>query len=227
MPNQYVGRSSNSLDGGESQPSDMSDPAESRHRRRDSLQEDYPTISARSTSNSRDEEDSPRDYNHPQAPRRYDSQPQDQSNENMHHMRVASPTPSGNSSVTNTLTNAQPPLGHSRSAPTLHQQAFSMFSDNLEFVSILVVGSSITTNDKGKEQLIFTVSIGQETQNPNSDSMMPHKEQDELWRVEKQYTEFVSLDSKVTLTDFQLYWMFNVTVQIKYPTFSFLFVDIL
>ncbi|KAG0100171.1 hypothetical protein BGZ93_003637 [Podila epicladia] len=199
VPNQYVGRSSNSLDGGENQPSDMSDPAESRHKRRDSLQEDYPTISARSTSHSRDEEDSSRDY-HPQPPRRYDSQPQDQTNENMHHMRVASPTPSGNSSVTNTLTNAQPPLGHSRSAPTLHQQAFSMFSDNLEFVSILVVGSSITTNDKGKEQLIFTVSIGQETQNPNSDSMMPHKEQDELWRVEKQYTEFVSLDSKLRVT---------------------------
>ncbi|KAI9242310.1 MAG: hypothetical protein BYD32DRAFT_403857 [Podila humilis] len=199
VPSQYVGRSSNSLDGGESQPSDVSDPAESRHRRRDSLQEDYPAISARSTSHSRDEEDSPKDY-HPQPPRRYDSQSQDQSNETMHHMRVASPTPSGNSSVTNTLTNAQPPLGHSRSAPTLHQQAFSMFSDNLEFVSILVVGSSITTNDKGKEQLTFVVSIGQETQNPNNDSMMLHKEQDELWRVEKQYMEFVNLDSKLRVT---------------------------
>ena len=77
-----------------------------------------------------------------------------------------------------------------------------MFSDNLEFVSILVVGSSITTNDKGKEQLTFVVSIGQENQNPNSDSMMPHKEQDELWRVEKQYMEFVNLDSKVSMVLF-------------------------
>ncbi|KAG0339353.1 hypothetical protein BG004_006858 [Podila humilis] len=190
------GRSSNSMDGGESQPLEHSDTVESSHRRRASLQEDYPAISARSTSHSREEDDS---YNTPQLPRRYDSQTLEQSSD-IHYMRVASPTPSGNSSVTNTLSSGQPPLSHSRSMPTFHQQAFSMFSDNLEFVSILVVGSNITTNDKGKEQLTFVVSIGQETQSPNSDAMVPHKEQEELWRVEKQYHEFVNLDSKLRVT---------------------------
>lgn len=71
-----------------------------------------------------------------------------------------------------------------------------MFADNLEFVSVLVVGSNINTNDRGKEQLTFLISIGQEVQGEFED-MYPHDEAQELWRVEKQYSDFVNLDSKV------------------------------
>jgi hypothetical protein len=72
-----------------------------------------------------------------------------------------------------------------------------MFADNLEFVSILVVGSNISTNDRGREQLTFLISIGQQVQGEDDETMYSHKEEDELWRVEKQYVDFVNLDSKV------------------------------
>lgn len=72
-----------------------------------------------------------------------------------------------------------------------------MFADNLEYVSVLVVGSNISTTDRGREQLTFLISIGQEVQGENDETMCPHKEEDELWRVEKQYVDFVNLDSKV------------------------------
>jgi hypothetical protein len=86
-----------------------------------------------------------------------------------------------------------------------------MFADNLEFVSILVVGSNISTTDRGKEQLTFLISIGQEVQGESEEMMFPHREEDELWRVEKQYADFVSLDSKVRscrciLTSWMLSW---------------------
>ncbi|KAF9187433.1 hypothetical protein BGZ51_001280 [Haplosporangium sp. Z 767] len=168
-------------------------------RRQSSLpvMEGYPKIAARSTSHYRgDDNDLSKEHTMPLPPKRYDSQP------NMDHStstaRSNSPTPSGSSSVTNTLTNSLSSAGHSRSGPTVHQQAFHMFNENLEFVSVLVVGSTIKTNDRGKELLTFTVSIGQEVQGP--DGMYPHNEDDELWRTEKQYAEFVNLDSKLRVT---------------------------
>ncbi|KAF9170197.1 hypothetical protein BGX20_009312 [Mortierella sp. AD010] len=169
---------------------------ENRLRKRDSnlqLFDDYPKITARTTSHQRDEDDSASGHGISFPPKRYDSHHQsDPSQTGI--ARVASPTPSGNSSVT-----ALTPSSSSRSAPTFHQQAFSMFADNLEFVSILVVGSNISTNDKGREQLTFLISIGQEVQGENED-MLSHKEEDELWRVEKQYIDFVNLDSKLRIT---------------------------
>ncbi|KAG0257538.1 hypothetical protein BG011_003897 [Mortierella polycephala] len=179
--------------------SQLSLPLETRNKKREStLQfDDYPKIAARSTSHQRDDDDSFSGHGvgAPVPPRRFDSQlPMDPSQN-----RVASPTPSGNSSLTNSLASMQPPLSHSRSTPTVHQQAFSMFAD-LEFVSILVVGSSISTNDRGKEQLTFFISIGQEVQGDLEDVRHPHKEDDELWRVEKQYIDFVNLDSKLRVT---------------------------
>ncbi|KAG9325610.1 hypothetical protein KVV02_000635 [Mortierella alpina] len=174
-------------------------PMESRERRRQSslpVMEGYPKIAARSTSHQREEEDAQREYAVPQPPKRYDSQPNlDQSNGTM---RSSSPTPSGNSSVTNTLVNSLSSTGQAKSGPTVHQQAFHMFGENLECVSVLVVGSTIKTNDRGKELLLFLISIGQELQ--MQDGVYSHKEDDELWRVEKQYSDFVNLDSKLRVT---------------------------
>ncbi|KAF9988735.1 hypothetical protein BGZ75_008671 [Mortierella antarctica] len=174
-------------------------PMESRERRRQSslpVMEGYPKIAARSTSHQREDEDAQREYAVPQPPKRYDSQPNlDQSNGTM---RSSSPTPSGNSSVTNTLVNSLSSTGQAKSGPTVHQQAFHMFGENLECVSVLVVGSTIKTNDRGKELLLFLISIGQELQ--MQDGVYSHKEDDELWRVEKQYSDFVNLDSKLRVT---------------------------
>ncbi|KAK3813432.1 MAG: RhoGAP-domain-containing protein [Benniella sp.] len=73
-----------------------------------------------------------------------------------------------------------------------------MFGDNLDSVSILVVGSGIKVNDKGREILMFFVSVGREVVDNAGPS--PHREEDELWRVEKQYIDFVNLDSKLRIT---------------------------
>jgi len=188
----------------ENNSSQLSLPSDTRSRKRDSslhLNDEYPKVLSRSTSQQRDDEDaSPTDYGMPVLPRRYDSQnllDQSHDPDNGRPMRVASPAPSANSSLVNTLTNVQPSLSQSRSTPTYHQQAFSMFADNLEFVSVLVVGSNINTNDRGREQLTFFISIGQEVQDSREEIMCPHKESDELWRVEKQYVDFVNLDAKV------------------------------
>ncbi|KAG0204588.1 hypothetical protein BGX28_003527 [Mortierella sp. GBA30] len=177
--------------------SQLSLPSDGRNKKRESslqLFDDYPRIAARSTSHQRDDDDSGSGHGlmAPVPPKRYDSQQQSDPT------RVASPTPSGNSSLTNTLSSP-----HSQShcrAPTVYQQKFSAFTENLEFVSILVVGSNIGTNDKGKEQLTFLISIGQEERGELDDSMYSHKEDDELWRVEKQYADFVGLDSKLRVT---------------------------
>ncbi|KAF8948316.1 hypothetical protein BGZ47_005618 [Haplosporangium gracile] len=191
--------------------SQLSLPSDNRSKKRESslqLFDDYPKIGARSASQQHREDDDSTSSSHgtiPIPPRRYDSQQQQQQSDQLQALdngrlaRAASPTPSGNSSVTNTLSSAQPSLSSSRSGPTFHQQAFSMFADNLEFVSVLVVGSNINSNDRGKEQLTFLISIGQEVQG-EFDDMYPHDEAQELWRVEKQYSDFVNLDSKLRVT---------------------------
>ncbi|KAF9901176.1 hypothetical protein EC991_006432 [Linnemannia zychae] len=190
--------------------SQLSLPSDNRIKRRESamqLSDEYPKIGARSASQQHRDDDDSASSGHgvmPIPPRRYDSQQQQQSEQlqagdSGRPPRSASPTPSANSSMANTLASGQPSLTSSRSGPTFHQQAFSMFADNLEFVSVLVVGSNINTNDRGKEQLTFLISIGQEVQG-EFDDMFPHDEAQELWRVEKQYSDFVNLDSKLRVT---------------------------
>ncbi|KAF9431339.1 hypothetical protein BGZ76_000437, partial [Entomortierella beljakovae] len=165
-------------------------PSDNRIKKRDSnlqLFEDYPKIAARTTSHQRDDDDNTSGHGMPLLPKRYESHTQPDA---INISRVASPTPSGNSSVT-----AMTPTGYSsmRSLPSLQQQAFTMFSESLEFVSALVVGSNISTNDRGKELLTFTISIGQETAGEQDDVTMPHREEEELWRVEKQYVDFLRI----------------------------------
>lgn len=176
-------------------------PPEIRDRKRQSslpIIEGYPKIGARSTSHQRagDGDGYSDDYPLPQPPRRYDSQPtMDQPGPGI--TRCASPTLSANSSVT--LVPGGPQPGYTRTSPTVHQQAFHMFGDSLEAVSIMVLGSNIKVNDKGRELLMFIVSVGREVQD-NTGGPAPHRESDELWRVEKQYIDFVNLDSKLRIT---------------------------
>ncbi|KAG0052722.1 hypothetical protein BGZ83_002191 [Gryganskiella cystojenkinii] len=158
---------------------------EGRERRRQSslpTLESYPKIATRSTSQRCEEEESSREFA-PLPPKRYDSQPV---LEQQSSTRSASPTPSGNSSVSNSL-NAQVVTNLSRPGLSSIQQTFSVFGDNLDTLCVTVAGSNIKTNDKGKELLTFLVSIRQENGN-------------EMWRVEKQYVDFVNLDSKLRIT---------------------------
>ncbi|KAG0098483.1 hypothetical protein BGZ93_011386, partial [Podila epicladia] len=179
----------------------LSLPSEGRDRRREStmqMYENYPKIAARSTSHHR--EDDSRDFV-PQPPKRYDSQPsveQVNSSETTRPARSASPTPSGNSSLTNGMGSTQSSSSHSRSGPTSYQQKLSIFGDQLELMSVLIVGSNIRTNDKAKEILTFVISVGHQVR--ESENSYPHRESDEQWRVEKQYSDFVNLDSKLRIT---------------------------
>ncbi|KAF9200907.1 hypothetical protein BGZ49_008861 [Haplosporangium sp. Z 27] len=169
---------------------------DNRSRRRNSslpIMDGYPKISARSTSHHRDE-DLKEPYAVPSPPKRYDSQAVSDSTSTL---RSGSPTPSGNSSVNNAQSSGQQPAGASRST-TIHQQAFHMFGDNLELLSLLVVGSNIKSSDRSKEILTFTISIGQEVQ--SKDGVCPHREDDEYWRIEKQYTDFVNFDAMLRVT---------------------------
>lgn len=198
-PEDGVEKSSLTTDAMEQSNGQLSLPSDSRLKKRESslpIPDDYPKIATRTTSQQRDDDDSSSGHSMPIPPKRYDSQALFDLSGDNGRGRVASPTPSGNSSVSSILAGVPPPSG-SRSVPTPQQQAFTMFTDNLEYVSILVVGSNLSATDRGREQLTFLISIGQEVQSENDETMYPHKEEDELWRVEKQYVDFVNLDAKV------------------------------
>ncbi|KAK4517643.1 uncharacterized protein ATC70_000983 [Mucor velutinosus] len=64
------------------------------------------------------------------------------------------------------------------------------FMGNMANVCIKVVGSNIKPNDKGKEVVSFILSVGSYKDDVSN-------EFDEKWRVEKLYSDFLTLDSKL------------------------------
>lgn len=74
--------------------------------------------------------------------------------------------------------------------PHIQQQAF-MGNGNMANVCIKVVGSNIKPNDKGKEVISFILSVGSLNEEDRDAKF------EERWRVEKLYSDFLSLDSKV------------------------------
>ncbi|KAI8336125.1 hypothetical protein BC941DRAFT_428373 [Chlamydoabsidia padenii] len=66
----------------------------------------------------------------------------------------------------------------------------STFASGINNIAIKVLGSNILQNDKHREVISFIISIGRK---PDEDSM----EFEELWRVEKLYSHFLELDSKI------------------------------
>ncbi|CEP10154.1 hypothetical protein [Parasitella parasitica] len=62
---------------------------------------------------------------------------------------------------------------------------------NMANLSVKVVGSNIKPNDKGKEVISFILSIGTCKDDNSSDPF------EEKWRVEKLYSDFLTLDSKL------------------------------
>ncbi|KAG1443065.1 hypothetical protein G6F56_010810 [Rhizopus delemar] len=73
------------------------------------------------------------------------------------------------------------------SSPNLTYHEKSQDRLNMTNIQLKLVGSTIKSNDKGKEVIAFIISIGS-----------PHQDEfEEKWRVEKLYSDFLTLDSKL------------------------------
>jgi hypothetical protein len=83
-------------------------------------------------------------------------------------------------------------ISHVSSPPPYSNNIFS--NDMIAGICIKVTGSNITTNDKGKEVVSFIISVGKRSDLP---AEAPEDEMEELWRVEKLYSDFLALDTKV------------------------------
>lgn len=84
---------------------------------------------------------------------------------------------------------ASPSLNHS--STSLHRQQRQddhPYFNSMANVNIKVVGSNIRPNEKGKEVVSFSISVG---------SLREDEHFDERWRVEKLYSDFLTLDAKV------------------------------
>ncbi|CAI2179988.1 13156_t:CDS:2, partial [Funneliformis geosporum] len=68
-------------------------------------------------------------------------------------------------------------------------------SDGISGIAVKIIGSNKKNNDKGKEVLAFVISVGHARV---QDGTIVGLEK-ELWRVEKLYSDFLSLDSKLKL----------------------------
>ncbi|RUS15280.1 hypothetical protein BC938DRAFT_477007, partial [Jimgerdemannia flammicorona] len=67
----------------------------------------------------------------------------------------------------------------------------SFAPDAMSGITVKLVGSNITTNERGKEVISFIISVGKSTE--AGDDI---EEGIELWRVEKLYSDFLGLDAK-------------------------------
>ncbi|CAG8620903.1 22827_t:CDS:2 [Cetraspora pellucida] len=81
----------------------------------------------------------------------------------------------------------------SQLSPRSETSTPSITSDAISGIAVKVVGSNKKTNDKGKEVLTFIISVGQARV---IDGRIVGMEK-ELWRVEKFYSDFLSLDGKL------------------------------
>ncbi|KAI9007469.1 hypothetical protein CLU79DRAFT_778495 [Phycomyces nitens] len=90
----------------------------------------------------------------------------------------------------------EPYLASPLSAEQLQDGMNSLAADGIANISIKVVGSNIKTNDRGKEVISFTISVGKKHPGSEED-FQPEEEYEELWRVEKLYSDFLGLDSKL------------------------------
>ncbi|KAI7878685.1 RhoGAP-domain-containing protein [Lichtheimia hyalospora FSU 10163] len=109
-------------------------------------------------------------------------------------MRAASP-PLPRTGLSRSETPTMEQYHHPLAVPTI-QEPPSQQHDNIEHagmnlsvneVYIKVTGSTIKTNERGKEVISFIIAIGR--------SEEPYF--DELWRVEKRYSDFLDLDAKL------------------------------
>ncbi|KAI9270379.1 hypothetical protein BDA99DRAFT_602704 [Phascolomyces articulosus] len=70
--------------------------------------------------------------------------------------------------------------------PPQDEEKATLTAKNINSVMVKVIGSNITTNDRGRELVSFVISVGKRG-----------TEYEELWRVQKLYSDFIALDTKI------------------------------
>ncbi|KAI8376221.1 uncharacterized protein BYT42DRAFT_645861 [Radiomyces spectabilis] len=90
-----------------------------------------------------------------------------------------------------------PDIDEDGDAPIQSEEPHGMFSpfDNFANISIKVLGSNIRTNDRGKEVISFVISVGKKSNAHEKEGSDADFE--ELWRVEKLYSDILGLDTKL------------------------------
>lgn len=91
------------------------------------------------------------------------------------HVRRASSQPA--------ISQNSPPQHFFATAKDEMPPASKVIENSLDELSVKVLGSNITTNHKGKGVISFTISV--------------QRGSDELWRIEKLYSDFLALDAQL------------------------------
>jgi RalA-binding protein 1 len=78
----------------------------------------------------------------------------------------------------------QPPLPRQQ-----RKDSFSTMNqlNNISDITVKMIGSLLKSNEKGKDVVSFLLSVGKQTEDGF----------EELWRVQKLYSDFLDLDQKV------------------------------
>jgi RalA-binding protein 1 len=76
------------------------------------------------------------------------------------------------------------------SSASISSSTTGPFAGGITNIAVKVLGSNIRQNDKSREVISFIISVGKKPDEFNT-------EFEELWRVEKLYSHFLELDSKV------------------------------
>ncbi|CAJ0857377.1 10762_t:CDS:10 [Entrophospora sp. SA101] len=79
------------------------------------------------------------------------------------------------------------------SSPERVMQTSLLLGDSISGITVKVIGSNKKINDKGKEVLAFVIVVGK---SKVVDAVVVGMEK-ELWRIEKLYSDFLGLDSKL------------------------------
>lgn len=75
-------------------------------------------------------------------------------------------------------------------------EAGDMSHEAFASLSVKVIGSKIKSNERDKEVLCFIISVGRIPQAQRG-TAQADEHYEELWRVEKRYSDFIALDNKV------------------------------
>ncbi|KAG2187111.1 hypothetical protein INT44_004781 [Umbelopsis vinacea] len=114
------------------------------------------------------------------------------------HSLTQSPTPQPSSFETSV--NSYSPPESSSNSKQPEPSSFDpsgMSNETLASLSIKVVASKIKANEKDKEVLCFIISVGRMLKPPSTDSDCSDLQFEELWRVEKLYSDFINLDARM------------------------------
>ncbi|KAH8547621.1 hypothetical protein BGW37DRAFT_510215 [Umbelopsis sp. PMI_123] len=94
-----------------------------------------------------------------------------------------------------------PPKASSHGTTPPPSSSNNIFSNEMiAGICIKVTGSNITTNEKGKEVVSFIISVGKRLDSSNGTDTS-EDEMEELWRVEKLYSDFLALDTKIKASE--------------------------